>query len=30
MHLNSAYRYSCLNFDQYTPYKQLTGLSQYK
>ncbi|EZP34541.1 hypothetical protein BW33_00719 [Pseudomonas sp. RIT288] len=29
MHQLSADRYSLLNFDPYTPYKQLTGHSQY-
>lgn len=30
MHCIGADRYSCLNFDQYTPYKQLIDPSQYK
>ncbi|MGY3170635.1 hypothetical protein ACVWYU_000008 [Pseudomonas sp. TE12234] len=30
MHLISAGKYSYLNFDQYTPYKQLTEPSQYR
>jgi len=30
MHHLSADKYSLLNFDPYTPYKQLTGHSQYR
>jgi|RhiMetStandDraft_4_1073278.scaffolds.fasta_scaffold09924_3 hypothetical protein len=30
MHHNGADRYSCFIFDQYTAYKQLTELSQYR